>query len=67
MALSSVFCATTIHRMEKTKKRGRPPKPEGEKLERRAMYLPPELWEKIDAHGLEWLRALIRRARPPAS
>jgi len=53
--------------MEQTKKpRGRPVKPEGEKLERRAMYLPPDLWAKIDANGLEWLRGVIRRARPPA-
>ena len=53
-------------RMEQHKKRGRPPKAAGEKLERRALYLPPDLWAKIDAHGLEWLRAVIRRARPPA-
>jgi hypothetical protein len=53
--------------MEQTKKpRGRPVKPEGEKLERRAVYLPPDLWAKIDANGLEWLRGVIRRARPPA-
>jgi len=24
------------------------------------------LWAKIDANGLEWLRGVIRRARPPA-
>ena len=54
--------------MNKPKKpRGRPPKPEGEKLERRAVYLPPDLWAKIDAHGLEWLRAVIKRAKPPAA
>jgi hypothetical protein len=29
------------------------------------MYLPPDLWAKIDAHGLEWLRAVIKRAKPP--
>jgi hypothetical protein len=51
--------------MEQPKKRGRPPKQEGEKLERRAMYLPPELWAKIDAHGLDWLRAVINRAKVP--
>jgi hypothetical protein len=45
--------------------RGRPKKAEGERLERRAMYLPPDLWEKVDAYGLEWLRGLIRRAKPP--
>lgn len=52
---------------EPKKPRGRPPKAEGEKLERRTMYLPPDLWAKIDAHGLEWLRAVIKRAKPPAA
>jgi hypothetical protein len=52
--------------MQQTKKpRGRPAKPASEKLERRAMYMPPDLWAKIDANGLDWLRAVIRRARPP--
>ena len=29
------------------------------------MFLTPAQWAKIDAHGLEWLRKLIDRARPP--
>ena len=53
--------------MEQAKnKGGRPPKPEAERLVQRAIRLPPDLWAKIDASGLEWLRAVIRRARPPA-
>ncbi len=36
-------------------------------MERRAMYLPQALWAKIDAHGLEWLREVIKRAKPPKS
>lgn len=52
--------------MEQPKKRGRPPKAEGEKLERRAMYLPPDVWAKVDAYGLAWVRAVLRRAKPPA-
>ena len=37
--------------MEQPKKRGRPPKEPGAKLERRAMYLPPNVWAKVDAYG----------------
>jgi len=53
--------------MEQTKnKGGRPPKPDGEKMVQRSIRLPPELWEKIDLHGLDWLRKVVRRAKPPA-
>lgn len=51
--------------MDEPKKRGRPPKPPGEALERRAMFLTPAQWAKVDAFGMEWLRKLIERARPP--
>lgn len=52
--------------MDKPKKpTGRPPKPEDEKLHRRPIYLTADLWEKIDKHGFEWLRLVIRRAKPP--
>ena len=37
-----------------------------ERLIQRTIRLPPDLWAKIDANGLEWLRGVIRRARPPA-
>lgn len=61
--LNHVYCAS----MEQAKnKGGRPPKPESERLVQRSIRLPPDLWAKIDAHGLEWLRAVVRRARPPA-
>jgi len=49
------------------KPKGRPPKPESERLVQRSIRLPPDLWAKIDAHGLEWLRTAIRRAKPPAA
>jgi len=53
--------------MEQPKnKGGRPPVPPEQRLVQRSIRLPPDLWAKIDAHGLEWLRAVIRRARPPA-
>lgn len=29
------------------------------------MYLTPQQWAKVDAFGLEWLRKLIDRAKPP--
>lgn len=51
--------------MEEAKKRGRPPKPEEEKLERRAMYLPPAVWAKVDAFGLAWARRALEKAKPP--
>lgn len=52
--------------MEQPKnKGGRPPKPESERLVQRSLRLPPALWEKVDAYGLEWLRKVIYRAKPP--
>lgn len=54
-------------RMKQPKTRvGRPPKPEAERLIQRSIRLQPDLWAKIDANGLAWLRAVIRRARSPA-
>lgn len=51
--------------MEQPKnKGGRPQKPEAERLVQRSIRLSPALWAKIDANGLEWLRAVIQRARP---
>jgi len=45
--------------------RGRPPKPPEETLVQRTIRLTPAMWEKIDAYGLDWLRAVIKRAKPP--
>ena len=60
------MCITYTCGMDAPKnKGGRPPKPEDQKLVQRSVRLTPDLWAKIDAHGLEWLRALIRRAKPP--
>ncbi len=68
MRLSIDFCITYTGVMEQPKnKGGRPPKPDSEKLVQRSIRLPPDLWAKIDAHGLEWLRAVIKRAKPPAA
>ncbi len=54
--------------MEQPKnKGGRPPKPDSAKLVQRSIRLPLALWANIDAHGLEWLRAVIKRAKPPAA
>jgi hypothetical protein len=67
ISLSTRFCITYTCGMEQPKnKGGRPPIHEDQRLVQRSIRLPPDLWAKIDAHGLEWLRAVIRRARPPA-
>jgi hypothetical protein len=66
-ALASVFCITYTGCMEQTKKKGgRPPKAEADRLVQRSIRLPPDLWAKVDANGLEWLRGVISRARPPS-
>lgn len=52
--------------MNTDKPNGRPPKPADERLVQRSIRLTPAQWAKIDAHGLEWLRAVIKRAKPPA-
>lgn len=49
-------------------KRGRRPLPPGEKLERGTIYLPADVWAKIEAAGRPTLIAYLRRWRvtPPA-
>jgi hypothetical protein len=51
--------------MEEPKnKGGRPPLPESERLEQRSIRLKSAHWAKMDAAGgIEWLRALIQRAK----
>ena len=44
---------------------GRPKIPEGQRLVQRSIRLSAEQWAKIDEHGLDWLRQLIQRAKPP--
>ncbi|WP_241295390.1 hypothetical protein [Burkholderia stabilis] len=44
---------------------GRPRLPDGHKLVQRSIRLSAEQWAKIDLYGLEWLRQLIQRAKPP--
>jgi hypothetical protein len=39
--------------------------PPEEQLVQRSIRLTPAMWAKIDACGMEWLRALIKRAKPP--
>jgi hypothetical protein len=44
--------------------RGRPRLDEDEKMVGRNVWMPRALWEKIDRNGgVEWLRALVKRAR----
>lgn len=31
----------------------------------RSIRLAPDLWAKIDLYGLDWLRQLIERGKPP--
>jgi hypothetical protein len=45
---------------------GRPRLPDEQKQVQRSIRLSPELWAKIDAYGLDWLRQLIQRAKPPS-
>jgi hypothetical protein len=45
--------------------RGRPHLPDNERLIVRSIRLSPTQWAKIDANGMDWLRALIDRAKPP--
>jgi hypothetical protein len=50
---------------EPKSKRGRPFKPDEEKLVQRSIRLLPAQWAKFDAAGgIEWLRGLIDRAKP---
>lgn len=45
---------------------GRPKLPEGQKLVQRSIRLSADHWAKIDQYGLDWLRQLIQRGKPPA-
>jgi hypothetical protein len=63
--LSKLFlCHNNPHMNEPTSGRiGRPPKPPEERLVQKSVRLPPALWEKIERNGLDWLRAVIKRAK----
>lgn len=51
--------------MENTKRpRGRPRKPVADKFIQKSIRMPVTAWEKIDLHGLDWLREVIRTAKP---
>ena len=50
---------------EKAKKMGAPPLPPEERLVQRSIRFKPRQWAKIDLYGVEWLRALIDKAKPP--
>ena len=50
---------------EPKRKPGRPPVPPEDKLELRAMRLKPSQWAKVEQYGMDWLRKLIDRAKPP--
>ena len=50
---------------EPNSKRGRPFKPDDQKLVQRSIRLLPSQWAKFDAAGgIEWLRGLIDRSKP---
>jgi len=53
--------------MEQSKNTGgRPPIPDDERLVQRSIRLKRAHWEKFEAAGgIEWLRKLIDRAKPP--
>jgi hypothetical protein len=53
-------------RMEQPKTRGRPRKAEDEKLERLVLFVPRSTRLKVEEHGQEWARVVLKRARPPA-
>lgn len=66
MAYAMPFCITYTGAMEKPKNPGgRPPIPDEDKLVQRSIRLKQKHWDKIDALGLDWLRKLIERAKPP--
>ena len=55
-----------MRRMDEAKKRGRPPKPEDEKLVRGVVFLTREQWDKLTRlGGVKWLRDKINRAKEP--
>jgi predicted GIY-YIG superfamily endonuclease len=37
----------------------------GEAMQQKTIRLPPSLWDKIDMHGLNWLRDVVKRAKAP--
>jgi transposase len=54
-------------RMEQQKNpRGRPRKADDEKLERLVLFVPRSTRLKVEEHGQEWARGVLKRARPPA-
>lgn len=55
----------TAAMMKDKKPMGRPKLDPEDKLELRAIRLNPGHWRKVDALGMEWLRALIERGKPP--
>jgi hypothetical protein len=51
--------------MDKEKRsRGRPAKSPDELLAIRSVRLSDAQWAKVQAHGMDWLRALIDKAKP---
>lgn len=46
-------------------KGGRPQVSEENRLVQRSIRMKPAMWAKVDAHGIDWLRGVISRAKPP--
>ena len=52
--------------MEEKKKMGAPTKPPEEKLVQRSIRMKEKQWAKFDKFGgIDWLRSLVDKARPP--
>ena len=65
--MQELFLLHYNRRMEQPKNpRGRPRKSEDEKLERLVLFVPRSTRLKVEKHGQEWVRAVLKRARPPA-
>ena len=53
------------HMENEKRSRGRPAKPADELMSNHSVRLTPAQWAKVQLHGMDWLRKLIDRAKPP--
>ena len=61
------FCCSTMRHMEQPKARGRPRKPDGEKLVRVVLFVPRATALRIERHGSQWAREALKHAKPPVA
>ena len=64
--MQELFLLHYNRHMEQPKTRGRPRKPDDEKLVRLVLYVLPETAQKVEQHGKPWAVRALGRARPPA-